>query len=188
MEIILVDGGSDDNTVDQARGLIEKLILLPGSRRGALWHAGAKAADGDLLFFLSADAQPPPDWQQILEHFWLSQEAKTSAATVFSIDYGGGWSYQLAGAWANGAANWAGFPTADHGFCLPPEIYRNSGGFPETGDLEDFVFARRLRRLGRIIKVQGIIHPAARRLRQVGPLVGTAEAAWRLLRSRFSQS
>lgn len=188
MEIILVDGGSDDNTVEQSRNWADKLITLPGSPRGAQWHAGAQAADGDLLFFLPADAQPPSGWQQLLEHFWLSREAKTTAATVFSVDYGAEWGYRLASSWANAAAAWAACPTSDHGFCVPPDVYRNSGGFPTTGDMTDMAFAARLRKLGRISRISGVIHPAARRLRQIGPLAGTAELSWRLLLSRFSRS
>ena len=184
LEIILVDGGSDDGTVDGARGLVDELMVQDSPNRGAQWHAGAMAAHGDLLLFLTPDAQLPGNWQQALEHFWLSGGLRQTSATVFTVYYGADFGYRLAGALANMAADWGSWPGGEHGLCTTPDIYRRCGGIPSAGR-EEMVFARRLNRLGPIVRLSERIHPAGRRLRRIGPWAAILELAWMTLRSQL---
>jgi len=181
MEIILVDGGSDDDTVEQARDWVDELIVLDKPNRGAQLHAGAQKASGDLLFFLRADAQPPGNWQQALEHFWLAEKHKKIAATVFGVDYGSGAAYRLAASLANFSAKHFGCPSGDNGFCTSPQNYRESGGFPPYAVMEDVVFAQRLSRLGGIAVLEDRIWSAARRMHGVGPVRSLFYGYWQRL-------
>ncbi|MBI3564834.1 MAG: glycosyltransferase [Elusimicrobia bacterium] len=88
MEVVLVDGASDDGTADLAADWADTVLRHRENNRGAQWHAGAEKATGDLLFFLRADAQPPGNWQQALEHFWLTTAVDKVAAVGFTVDYG----------------------------------------------------------------------------------------------------
>ena len=57
-EIVVVDGGSDDGTIDIA--LADGATLFHASPgRGAAVCAGARGARGDILFFLHADSTFP---------------------------------------------------------------------------------------------------------------------------------
>ncbi len=167
MELIVVDGGSDDGTISAAKDWADSVIPMDKPNRGAQWHAGAQAATGDLLFFLRADAQPPGNWQQALEHFWLATPVEHVAAAGFSVNYGGGAGLRLLSAWSNGRVR-RGMIGADHGLCTTPEIYKAVGGFPPFPELEDFEFSRRLAARGRIHLLKDVIHAAARRLRSQG--------------------
>jgi uncharacterized protein len=169
MEVIVVDGGSDDGTVDAARDLADEVIAFGASNRGAQWNAGAARATGDLLFFLRADAQPPGNWQQALERFWVATPTDKVAAASFSVDYGDGAALRLLAAWSNARVR-AGRVAADHGFCTTPEIYKAVGGFPSFPELEDLEFSRRLAARGRIVLLPEVVHAAARRMRRQGPL------------------
>src|SRR4051812_3930463 len=60
VEVIVVDGGSGDATVELARGRGARVVTAPRGR-GAQMHAGACAARGEVLWFLHADTHPPPD-------------------------------------------------------------------------------------------------------------------------------
>ncbi len=182
MEVIVVDGGSDDGTAAAAGGWADGVLRLDKPNRGAQWDAGAKAATGDLLFFLRADAQPPVHWQQELERFWLTTQTEGVAAACFSVDYGGGAGLRLLSAWSNARVR-GGTVGADHGVCTTPEIYKAAGGFPPFPELEDFEFSRRLARRGRVQLLRGVIHAAARRLRSQGPLRYSARRLW--LESRY---
>lgn len=188
IEIILVDGGSDDDTVEMAKDWVDELLVLDAPNRGAQLHAGAQKATGDLLFFLRADAQPPGNWQQALEHFWLAGKSKKTAATVFRVDYGSSFPYRLASAMENFSAGVRGYPSGDHGFCTTPEIYRESGGFPPYASMEDLVFVDRLNSLGRIVLLKESIWPAARRMRSAGPLTSTLYQYWQELCFRLGAS
>ena len=182
MELIVVDGGSDDGTVDAAGEWADNVLRLDAPNRGAQWDAGAKVATGDLLFFLRADAQPPGNWQQALEHFWLATKIENVAAVAFSVNYGGGAGLRLLSAWSNVRVR-GGMIGADHGVCTTPEIYKAVGGFPPFPELEDFEFSRRLAARGRVHLLRDVIHAAARRLRLQGSLRYVVRRLW--LESRY---
>lgn len=70
-EIIVVDGGSSDNTVQLATGLADQIVISP-SGRGCQMNTGAALARGRVLLFLHADTQLPPSApaliRQAIEH------------------------------------------------------------------------------------------------------------------------
>lgn len=188
MEVIVVDGGSDDGTAALAREWADHVVALPQTNRGAQLDTGAKIATGDLLFFLRADAQPPGNWQQALEHFWLATHPKKVAATVFTVDYGTGFSLRLSSNLANAVVEWRGVAYGDHGLATTPEIYKESGGYPPIAYREDVVFCERLARFGTIERLPERIWPAARRLRRAGPVRCALQHSWLALRYKLGAS
>src|SRR5438876_184748 len=60
VEVIVVDCGSDDETVAVARSQGVRVITSQRGR-GAQLHAGTRAASGEALWFLHADTRPSPD-------------------------------------------------------------------------------------------------------------------------------
>ncbi len=58
-EIIVVDGGSSDNTTDIARRAGAKVVMSEVARRSTQMNTGASAARCDILYFLHADTIPP---------------------------------------------------------------------------------------------------------------------------------
>ena len=177
MEVVVVDGGSDDGTVDAAREWADEVLELGKPNRGAQWHAGAEKATGDLLFFLRADAQPPGNWQQALEHYWLATPTEGLAATAFSVSYGAGLGLTALSMWSNARVR-SGLASSDHGLCTTPEIYKAVGGFPAFPILEDMEFSRRLKARGRIALLHERLRPAARHVHSIGPLAYIARRAW----------
>ncbi len=184
VELVVVDGGSDDATAAVAADWADHVVLFGSDNRGAQWHAGAEKATGDVLLFLRADAQPPGNWQQALEHFWLTTPADQAAAVGFTVAYGGGAGLRLLSAWSNARVR-GGVLGADHGICTTPEIYKAVGGFPPFPELEDYEFSRRLRAHGRIHLLKDRIHAAARRMRSRGPLSYAARRVWSEARFRL---
>ncbi|MBK9952993.1 MAG: TIGR04283 family arsenosugar biosynthesis glycosyltransferase [Candidatus Competibacteraceae bacterium] len=59
-ELIVADGGSRDRTLALAEPLADRLVSGPRGR-AAQMNAGARQADGEILWFLHADSLPPPD-------------------------------------------------------------------------------------------------------------------------------
>ena len=188
MEIILVDGGSDDRPAAIAREWADQIIEHASPNRGAQLDAGARKASGDLLFFLRPDAQPPGNWQQVLEHFWLANHPKKMAATVFSVDYGAGFTFRLAARLSNARVRVRQVAGGDHGLCTTPEIYRDCGGFPHFAYMEDAVFCQRLRARGEIALLKETVWPAARRMHRSGPLAWGLKHLWLSLRFKLGAS
>jgi glycosyltransferase involved in cell wall biosynthesis len=187
MEVVVVDGGSDDGTVAAAREWADEVVELGKPNRGAQWHAGAEKATGDLLFFLRADAQPPGNWQQALEHFWLATPTAGLSATAFSVSYGAGAGLSLLSMWSNARVR-SGLVSSDHGLCTTPEIYKAVGGFPAFPVLEDLEFSRRLAARGRIALLPERLRPAARHVHSIGPLAYIARRIWLETRYKMGDS
>ncbi len=57
-EIIVADGGSSDGTVELARGSCDQLVVSERNRAIQM-NAGARAAHGDILWFVHVDAEVP---------------------------------------------------------------------------------------------------------------------------------
>ena len=60
VEVIVVDGGSRDATIQRARLRADRVISAPRGR-AAQMNAGAEKASGEVLLFLHADTRLPSD-------------------------------------------------------------------------------------------------------------------------------
>lgn len=58
-EIILVDGGSRDNTMVEAEKTGVRVLMSPNKGRASQMNFGAKQAKGETLYFLHSDTYPP---------------------------------------------------------------------------------------------------------------------------------
>lgn len=67
LEIIVVDGGSTDDTVTHAEKLGAIVIFCPVSSRAAQMNLGARHAKGDILYFVHADTCPPSSFATDIE-------------------------------------------------------------------------------------------------------------------------
>ncbi|MCX8170525.1 MAG: glycosyltransferase [Candidatus Bathyarchaeota archaeon] len=60
LEIIVVDGGSTDGTVEAAKSFTDKVYVLNRRGIGRARNYGALKANGDVIIFMDADVEPPP--------------------------------------------------------------------------------------------------------------------------------
>lgn len=66
-EILVVDGGSTDATISCARRLGVQLLQSPQACRAVQLNLGARAARGDILYFVHADTLPPASFMADIE-------------------------------------------------------------------------------------------------------------------------
>lgn len=62
LEIILIDNGSSDRTVEKAKGLAHIIKVIPDINVGAVRNRGVSIAQGEYVAFIDADCIAPPDW------------------------------------------------------------------------------------------------------------------------------
>jgi len=69
-EVVVVDGDSDDGTLDVVKKYPVKLVTEPGLGFGHARNLGVKNASGDILYFIDSDCYAEPNWiETTLPHF-----------------------------------------------------------------------------------------------------------------------
>ena len=164
-EIIVVDGGSRDATRDIALAAGVTVLRAPRGR-ARQQNLGAAAASGEILFFLHADTQAPPDYAQCIRQALLSPDV---GAGAFSLAIAGS-SPGLAAITriANLRSRWLQLPYGDQGLFLPAHLFCRLGGFPEQPIMEDFALVRKVRRYGRVITLPQTVLTSGRRWQHLG--------------------
>ena len=169
-EVIVVDGGSRDQTGRRAR-TAGATVIEAGPGRGAQQNRGAAEARGDVLLFLHADTLLPLDFLKHIERV-ISREGVSAGAFRLGVD-GAGRMLR----WVENMANWRSLycqlPYGDQAIFVKAETFRRAGGFAEIPLMEDFELMRRLRKLGRIELAPVAVRTSARRWRQLGVLRAT---------------
>jgi rSAM/selenodomain-associated transferase 2 len=144
-EVIVVDGGSQDRTLDIARDHeVRTLIARPG--RGAAMCAGAAAAQGEVLFFLHADSVLPPGALDCINEV-LNANAHIIGGN-FRLVFDGD---TLFSRWLTEFCAWIrllGHYYGDSGVFVRRSVYDALGGFRPIPVMEDLEFVRRLERFG----------------------------------------
>lgn len=172
VEVIVVDGGSQDATVAIARDCADRAIVAPVAGRAQQMNAGAEVASGEILLFLHADTHLPSDYAT-----WVRQTLSRpqTAAGAFQLAIA---SQARSLRWVEFGvrlrSRWLGLPYGDQALFLRRETFVAAGGFPELPLMEDFALVRRLHRFGRIRIAPAPALTSARRWEQLGVWQTTA--------------
>jgi uncharacterized protein len=164
-EVIVVDGGSTDDTVQRAREAgVNVLISKPG--RARQMNAGAAAAGGGSLLFVHADTLLPPGLPGMVSR---TLRAPGVAAGAFRFCIAGSFAGKSFIEWTTGLrSRWLQRPYGDQGLFLPRALFEEMGGFADLPIMEDYEFLARVRRRGRIVTVGKPALTSARRWKAVG--------------------
>ncbi|HEY1259184.1 MAG TPA: TIGR04283 family arsenosugar biosynthesis glycosyltransferase [Stellaceae bacterium] len=144
-EIIIVDGGSSDQTRAMAQGPGIRVIVAARGRGNQL-AAGAKAAVGEWLLFLHADCRLEPDWEDVVADFVAADGASGRAGYFdLALDDTAPAARRLERlvAWR---CRVLVLPYGDQGLLISRALYDAVGGFAPIPLMEDVDLARRLGR------------------------------------------
>lgn len=179
VEIVVVDGGSQDGTPALAAPLADRLARA-GRGRGRQMNTGAEYARGGILLFLHADTQLPAGAIRAV------REAIGGGARWgrFDVRIAGSLRGLALVAWAmNLRSRLTGIATGDQAIFCTREAFDAAGRFPEIALMEDIVLSRRLRAQGRPACLRMKVDTSGRRWEQHG-LARTVLTMW-WLRFRF---
>lgn len=173
LEVIIVDGGSVDNTTEIAQTFekntdLKLRILETVAGRANQMNAGAKSATGEILLFLHADTQLPDGFEKWVRSV-LDEPRVIAGAFELKI------AASVAGiGWVERAVKWRSqflqMPYGDQAIFLKAGTFWEAGGFRELPLMEDFELVRRLRRRGKIALVPVAVTTSGRRWQKLGVL------------------
>ena len=164
-EVVVVDGGSEDGTVECASEADR--ILTCRSGRAAQQNKGAAEAAGDVLLFLHADCWPASGGFEAIRS--TLEDAECVGGCFQQAIEADGWGYRLlerGNAWRVRLCKWA---YGDQGIFVRRDSFERVGGFPDLRLMEDLFFMKRLKREGRFqLLEEPRLHISARRWQRVG--------------------
>jgi rSAM/selenodomain-associated transferase 2 len=175
-EMLVVDGGSEDETVQLAEAGGARVIHSPKRLRAFQMNLGAQQARGDVFLFLHADTWIGPHALQQIEK------------TLDRPDVvGGGFARRFQGASpflhvtcriGECRSRLFGWFFGDQGIFARRSAFEHAGGFRELLLFEDIDFCRRLSRIGNLSMLRPPIVSSSRRFEARGSLLTTISDVW----------
>ena len=164
-EIILVDGGSDDRTLQLAEPLAD---LVVKSRRGRAlqMNAGAARARSQVLWFLHADSRLAPN---ALAELGQALDDPRLAGGCFRLRVASRrWIFRISDDLGNLGVQCFGFALGDHGIFCRRVAFQAVGGYPIVPILEDAELYRRLQKWGTMKQLSPPIQSSPRTYERLG--------------------
>ncbi|MDX1463910.1 MAG: TIGR04283 family arsenosugar biosynthesis glycosyltransferase, partial [Marinirhabdus sp.] len=168
-EIIVVDGGSTDNTVtlvDTFAGNATREIHIIGSEKGRAkqMNTGAKAATGSVLYFLHADSFPPKNFDSSI----LSEVERGNLAGCFRMRFDSNhWWLQLAGWFTK--FSWRACRGGDQSQFITKELFEDIGGYDESYVIyEDNILINELYARNQFVVIQNSLVTSSRLYEEKG--------------------
>ena len=163
-ELLLVDGGSTDRTVEIAQKYGQVLIAPRG--RARQMNAGAAAANGDVLLFLHADTELPNSVFLVIEEALTSSKVVAGAFHLcFNCDR---LPYKLVAFMTNLRSQTFTVFTGDQAYFIRKTSFHAIEGYPDQPLMEDLEIIARLRRIGTVLLVPHYVKTSARRHEKIG--------------------
>lgn len=174
-ELIVVDGGSRDDTLALSQARADIVLETPRGRARQM-NAGAARARGSVLLFLHADTTLPADADTAVTRA-MAGGALWGRFDV-TIEGRSRW-FPLIAALMNRRSRWSGVATGDQAMFVERALFERIGGFKDQALMEDIELSRRLRRIGRPACLRERVLTSGRRWEQNG-VWRTILLMWRL--------
>ena len=173
-EVVLVDGGSRDDSVAMARAAGFRVVVAERGRARQM-NAGAQACGGAILLFLHADTRLP-------------EAADAMVCAALAVQAWGRFDVHIDGrprmlrvvaALMNLRSRLSGIATGDQAIFVRRDVFEAVGGFPDQPLMEDIELSCRLLRVSRPACLRARVRTSGRRWEQRG-VWRTIALMWRL--------
>jgi rSAM/selenodomain-associated transferase 2 len=174
VQLIVVDGGSDDGTPELAAPHADLVIHANGGRAGQM-NAGGKQAGGEALLFLHADTALPANADLL-----IGEALARRAWGRFDIRFDSRHRMMpMVAAMMNLRSRATGIATGDQAMFVRRDVFFRVGGFAAIPLMEDIEFSKRLKRIGAPACLRQRVTTSARRWEKHG-VWRTIVLMWRL--------
>jgi rSAM/selenodomain-associated transferase 2 len=180
-EVIVVDGGSRDATIQRARLRADHVISAPRGRALQM-NAGTERASGDVLLFLHVDTRLPGDVDHVVLN-GLQRSGRAWGRFDVRID-GRSPLLAIVGWLMSTRSRLTGIATGDQAIFVRREAFQAVGGFPAIALMEDIALCKRLKGVSRPLCLRERVITSGRRWEKNGVL-NTVVLMWRLRLAYF---
>lgn len=169
-ELIIVDGGSSDETMSIASDFTDKVYQTKSGRASVMNH-GAEMASGSLFLFLHADCILPENGFAMIRETLKSDNI---AAGAFRLSINSpGLRFRIIEAVSNLRSRIAGLLYGDQGIFMRKETFKQVGGYANIPLMEDIEISGKLKNTGKLALVEPPIKASPRRWIEEGALYTT---------------
>lgn len=177
-EIIMVDGGSTDDTITLSQPLVDKVLYSqPG--RAYQMNLGAAQASGELLLFQHCDSQLPDEALTLLEALPAQQWGRFDVRLTGRHPM-----FKVIAFMMNWRSRLTGIATGDQSIFVSRPLFEQLGGFPEQPLMEDVELSSRLCQQQKPVCFKQALTTSSRRWQQKG-VWRTILLMWRLRLAYF---
>lgn len=160
-QTIVVDGGSQDRTVEIARRFAVQVIQSERGRARQM-NCGARQADGEVLLFLHADTRLPESaFTDIAGAF--GDDASILSGRFDVVLDGAHWMLPLVGRMISHRSRLSKVGTGDQALFVRRSVFERMGGYPDIPLMEDIALCRTLKGLGQVACLRSRVVTSARR-------------------------
>ncbi len=164
IEIIVVDGGSTDQTREKCMELGVKVVESRKKGRALQMNAGAEEAKGDTLYFLHADSYPP---ETFIDDIMQSVKSGNIAG-CYRLAFDDNHPALAFYSWFT-RFDFDFFRFGDQSLFVKKKVFTELGGFDESLIvMEDQEIVRRLKSMGKFNIISKNVKTSARKYRDVG--------------------
>jgi rSAM/selenodomain-associated transferase 2 len=167
-DIVVVDGGSGDDTAAVVARLPGPRLLESARGRAAQMNQGAREAGGDTLLFLHADTRLPDGAARAIEQA-LAEPGVVGGRFDVRFDNERPL-YRIIAWFMNTRSRASGICTGDQAIFVRRADFEAVGGYPEIPLMEDIELSRRLKRRGNLRALRLRVTTSARKWEREGPL------------------
>ncbi len=180
-ELIVVDGGSTDDSLALSRSYSDRVIRGPRGRSRQM-NAGASIASGDIFLFVHADTFLPAGADRLIieglkrhRKSWGRFDVRLSGKHLL---------LRVVGYLMNMRSRVTGTATGDQAIFVRRELFAKVGGFPDIDLMEDIALSKMLKRRESPLCLWQRVLTSSRRWERNG-VVRTIFLMWRLRLSYF---
>jgi len=175
-EVIVVDGGSLDETRAISEPLSDRLIQSPRGRSRQM-NAGAHVAGGEVLLFLHADSLLSEGAVRAMLGAMRSEKRRWGR---FDVRLSGNHPLlRIIESLMNWRSRITGIATGDQGIFVERELFERVAGFPDIDLMEDIALSKALKKQGRPVCLRQRVRTSSRRWEEKG-ILRTVFLMWRL--------
>ena len=158
-EIILVDGGSHDDTLKIAEPLVDFIYSSEKGRANQM-NLGAEKSSGEILWFLHADCLIPDDAYTLIHHSLQNNHIWGR----FNISLSGSkWIFRIIERLINFRSRVTSVATGDQGIFLLRSEFEKLNGYAPLALMEDIHLSKRLRKISSPVCLSDTIITSSRR-------------------------